>query len=86
MSSRKYKPDPATYLGVAKIFGIAPGEVMMVATHQDDLLAARHAGLTTAYVERPLEFGATRPKPVSPDSDDAFHVRSIVELAEKLGC
>jgi hypothetical protein len=30
-------------LGVAKIFGIAPGEVMMVAAHQDDLLAARHA-------------------------------------------
>jgi 2-haloacid dehalogenase len=43
--------------------------------------------LTTAYVERrPLEFGATRPKPVSPDPGDAFHVRSIVELAEKLGC
>lgn len=83
---KKYKPDPATYLGVAKIFDVAPGEVMMVATHQDDLAAARNAGLQTAYIERPLEFGPTRSKAVLPDAGDAFHVAGIVELADKLGC
>ena len=54
---RKYKPDPDTYLGVARVFDVAPEKVMMVAAHQDDLAAARACGLQTAYVERPLEFG-----------------------------
>ena len=26
---RKYKPDPATYLGVARVFDVAPSEVML---------------------------------------------------------
>lgn len=81
-----YKPDPAAYLGVAKVFGVAPGEVMMVATHQDDLAAARACGLATAYVERPHEFGADRPKYVKPDPALTLHARSFIHLAELLGC
>jgi 2-haloacid dehalogenase len=83
---RKYKPDPATYLGVAKIFGIAPEQVLMVAAHQDDLAAARSYGLKTAYIERPHEFGPAQPKDVSPDPDNTLHATSIVELAALLGC
>jgi 2-haloacid dehalogenase len=83
---RKYKPDPATYLGVSKIFGIAPEEVLMVAAHRDDLNAARKYGLKTAYIERPHEFGSAHPKDVSPDPDNTFHARNIVELAALLGC
>jgi 2-haloacid dehalogenase len=37
---RHYKPDPETYLGVAEIFDLEPGEVMLVAAHEDDLDAA----------------------------------------------
>lgn len=81
-----YKPDPAAYLGVAKVFGVAPGEVMMVATHQDDLAAARACGLATAYVERPYEFGADRPKHVRADPALTLHARSFIHLAELLGC
>ncbi len=83
---RAYKPDPATYLGVAKVFGVQPSEVMLVAAHQDDLAAARACGLRTAYIERPLEFGAKHPKDVSPDADNTFHAKSLVHLAEQLGC
>ncbi|KAF3996312.1 haloacid dehalogenase type II [Glaciimonas immobilis] len=83
---QKYKPDPATYLGVAKIFAIAPEEVMLVAAHQDDLNAAHKSGLNTAYVERPLEFGAARIKDVSPHPDNTFHATNILALAEMLGC
>lgn len=83
---KKYKPDPATYLGVSKIFDIAPSEVMMVAAHQEDLAGARHAGLKTAYIERPLEFGPNQPKDVSPNPENTLHAASIVELAEILGC
>lgn len=83
---RAYKPDPATYLGVARVFDVAPSEVMLVAAHQDDLAAARACGLRTAYIERPLEFGAKHPKDVSPDAANTFHARSLVHLAEQLGC
>jgi len=83
---KKYKPDPATYLGVAKIFDIAPSDVMLVAAHQDDLDGARNVGLKTAYIERPHEFGLTRQKDVSPNPENTFHAASIVELAEILGC
>jgi 2-haloacid dehalogenase len=83
---RAYKPDPATYLGVARVFDVAPGDVMLVAAHQDDLAAARACGLRTAYIERPLEFGAQHPKDVSPDAANTFHAKSLVHLAEQLGC
>ncbi len=36
-----YKPDPETYLGAAKLLCLKPGEVMMVAAHNQDLKAAQ---------------------------------------------
>jgi 2-haloacid dehalogenase len=83
---RKYKPDPATYLGVAQVFDVAPGDVMLVAAHQDDLAHARAAGLKTAYIERPLEYGPSQPKDVSANPENTLHARDIVDLAELLGC
>lgn len=83
---RAYKPDPATYLGVAQVFDLPPGEVMLVAAHQDDLAAARNCGLQTAYIERPTEFGAARPKDVSPASANTWHAKDFLALAEQLGC
>ena len=81
---RVYKPDPATYLGVAQTFDVTPEEVMLVAAHQDDLDAARACGLATAYIERPLEFGPTQVKDVSPDAANTWHARDLVHLAEQL--
>ncbi len=83
---RKYKPDPATYLGVADVFDVTPGQVILAATHHDDLAAARSCGLQTAYIERPLELGPTQPKDVSPQPGNTLHAKSIVHLAEMLGC
>jgi 2-haloacid dehalogenase len=83
---RAYKPDPATYLGVARVFDVLPGEVMLVAAHQDDLAHARAAGLETAYIKRPLEFGSSSPKDVSADPQNTFHARNFIELADILEC
>ena len=83
---RAYKPDPATYLGVAGVFDLKPEQVMLVAAHHDDLEGARRCGLRTAYIARPLEFGAARPKDVSPKPDNDLHASSIIALAEMLGC
>lgn len=82
---RAYKPDPATYLGVARVFDLPPGEVMLVAAHHSDLAAARACGLQTAYIERPLEFGADQPKDVSPQPGNDLHCRDFNELAARLG-
>jgi 2-haloacid dehalogenase len=82
---RAYKPDPAAYLGVAQTFDLKPEQVMLVAAHHDDLAAARACGLRTAYIERPLEFGAAHPKDVSPQPGNDLHCASMIELAETLG-
>lgn len=82
---RAYKPDPATYLGVANVFDVAPNEVMLVAAHHDDLAGARACGLRTAYIERPLEFGPNQPKDVSPQPGNDLHATSLGALAGLLG-
>jgi 2-haloacid dehalogenase len=68
------------------VFGVTPQEVMLVAAHQDDLAAARNCGLRTAYIERPLEFGAKRPKDISPAPENTYHAKDFLDLAEQLGC
>lgn len=83
---RAYKPDPRVYLGAASVFDVEPGQVMMVAAHQDDLAAARACGLQTAYIERPMELGAAHPKDVSPDPANTLHARDLMHLADLLGC
>lgn len=81
---RAYKPDPATYLGVAGVFDLAPHQVMLCAAHHDDLAAARACGLQTAYIERPFEFGANHPKDVSPQPGNGWHARDLMHLADLL--
>ena len=83
---RAYKPDPATYLGVAKVFDVEPSRVMLVAAHQYDLTAARACGLQTAYIERPTEFGAAQPKDISPCPANTRHAKDFLTLADQLGC
>lgn len=83
---RAYKPDPAAYLGVARVFDLPPERVALVAAHHDDLEGARACGLRTAYVERPHEFGAARPKDVSARPANDLHARDFLQLAGQLGC
>ena len=83
---RAYKPDPAVYLGVAKVFDLTPAQVMLVAAHHDDLEGARACGLRTAYIERPLEMGAAHPKDVSPQPGNDLHAMDLNALADQLGC
>ncbi len=54
-----YKPDPEAYLMVPQMFGVEPGQVMLVAAHPRDLAGAAGQGLRSCFVPRPLEFGPT---------------------------
>ena len=55
--ARSYKPEAAVYLAACAALRIAPEQAVMVACHPDDLTAAAAAGLKTAYVPRPMEWG-----------------------------
>lgn len=80
---RHYKPDPEAYLGVAKVFDVRPQEVMLVATHEDDLEAAQACGLQTAYVHRPAEYGP-RIKAVGDLARFDTQAADFIELDAKL--
>lgn len=80
-----YKPDPEAYLGCADLLGVAPGELMLVAAHPSDLRAARDAGLKTAFVSRPHEYGPNqRPHRVS-DGEFDVAATDFLDLADQLG-
>ncbi|MCV7287307.1 haloacid dehalogenase type II [Mycolicibacterium wolinskyi] len=82
---RHYKPDPEAYLGCAELLDVAPHELTLVAAHPSDLRAARAAGLGTAYVARPLEFGPGRaPHSVAQGEFDIV-ATDFGDLADQLG-
>jgi 2-haloacid dehalogenase len=81
---RVYKPSPAAYLGAAAVLRLEPGEVMLVAAHNDDLAAARNAGLATAFVPRPLEHGPGQTTDLTPASDWDAVAGDFIELARVL--
>jgi len=82
---KAYKPDPRAYLGAAEVLGLKPGEVMMTAAHNSDLVAASMQGLRTAFVARPKEYGPHQKKDMK--AEHAFDVvaTDFVDLAAKLG-
>jgi len=55
---RHYKPDPEVYRSAPEFLDLSPDQVMMVAAHIGDLKGAHDAGLKTAFVPRPLEYGS----------------------------
>ena len=81
-----YKPDPETYLGVARLLDLPPGRVMMAAAHNNDLLAAQNCGLMTAFFARPTEYGPHQKRDYEADGKWDFVARDIEDLASQLGC
>jgi 2-haloacid dehalogenase len=77
-----YKPAPELYLTAARLLRVKPGELMLVAAHPGDLAGARGAGLRTALVDRPLEYGPQTGERTDPDADES--VADLHQLAERL--
>lgn len=80
-----YKPDREAYLGCADLLDVPPDRLMLVAAHPTDLRAARGAGLMTAYVDRPLEYGPTHPPHRIEDSEFDVTATDFLDLADQLG-
>ena len=80
-----YKPQPQSYLGVAKILQLDPSEVMMCAAHNDDLAAARKVGLKTAFWPRPTEHGPEQKTNLVATEKWDIVAKDIRDLATQMG-
>jgi 2-haloacid dehalogenase len=80
-----FKPDPETYLGVARMMDLAPNQVMMAAAHNGDLGNARKCGLMTAFFPRPGEYGPNQKRDYAAEQDWDVVATDIQDLATKLG-
>src|SRR3954468_4653287 len=81
-----YKPDRETYLGAARLLGLEPRQVMMVAAHNGDLAAAQRYGLKTAFVARPTEYGPLQKHDFTADGDWDIVAGDFNGIAERMGC
>lgn len=81
-----YKPNPEAYITCAKWLGCRPEEILMVACHNFDLLAARKVGYRSAFVRRTDEWGAAGPPDPQPDPVHDIVVDDFGQLADQLGC
>ena len=80
-----FKPDPETYLGVARLLDLRPDQVMMAAAHNGDLAAARSHGLMTGFFPRPAEYGPHQKRDYAPDQDWDIVAADIQDMAAQLG-
>ena len=87
---RQYKPDPGSYLHAAELLRVSPDEIMMCAAHTNDLVAAKKAGLKTAFVYREMEKARDitnntfSEEPTVPLEFFDVHGKDFNELANKL--
>ena len=85
-TARAYKPMPEAYLASCRQLGLAPGSVMMVAAHNNDLKAAKAQGMKTAFVARPAEHGPGQSTDLAADPACVdVPARDFVDLAARLG-
>lgn len=82
--AQDYKPKPAVYHAACAALRLGPGDVMMVAAHEHDLAGARDAGLATAFIHRPDEFGPDRPTAPAQDEIWDFVADDLNALADQL--
>jgi 2-haloacid dehalogenase len=87
-----YKPHEQAYATAARWLSLPPEQVLMVACHNFDLNAAQLAGMRTAFVRRPDEWGPAGPPDPHPNRKydfiendfDALR-RSLVQRASPPG-
>ena len=82
--AQDYKPKPRVYLAACAALRLAPDQVMMVAAHNDDLHAARAAGLMTAFVPRPTEHGPGQTTDLTPEAAWEIIAADFHDLARQL--
>ena len=78
--AQNYKPEPEVYRACCTALRLPESEVVMVAAHNDDLVAARDTGLQTAFIARPTEHGEGQTKDLKASSDWDYVVTDFSQL------
>ena len=79
---RQWKPKREVYLYAAKIAGVQPEAMAMVAAHPWDLQGAKRAGLTTGWISRSgHDFNAAMDPPDATGASLTELVRNLLALA-----
>ncbi len=84
--AKHYKPDPEAYQMAASLLDLQTEQVLMVAAHKSDLVAAQKTGNRTAFITRPLEYGPDIKNDVSREKTFDLHALDFNDLADQLGC
>jgi 2-haloacid dehalogenase len=80
-----YKPHLKAYQTAARWLALEPHEILMVACHNFDLMAARAAGYRSVFVRRPTEWGPSGPPDPVPNPTHDLVVDTFFDLAQQLG-
>ena len=83
--AKTFKPEREAYLLAPTLLDLQPAQVMLVAAHDNDLRGAQAAGLHTALVPRPQEWGPNAPPLPEPDPSFDFVATDFTDLARQLG-
>ena len=81
--AQDYKPQAIVYQASARAFDLDLNETMMVAAHSSDLEAAAQAGLKTAFIGRPDEYGPGLGEHTATTPVD-FEAPNLLALARQL--
>jgi 2-haloacid dehalogenase len=68
----------------AELLDLAPDQVMLVAAHSNDLQGAQRAGLFTALVHRPFEWGPQGSEAQPEDPSFNYIAKDFLDLAQQL--
>lgn len=79
-----YKPLPEAYCRAARLLQSRPQEILMVACHNFDLMAAHQEGYRRAFVRRPDEWGEAGPPDPDPNPAIDIVVPGFAALADRL--
>lgn len=79
-----YKPHREAYVTAARWLNLAPDRILMVACHNFDLNAAHEAGLRTAFVARPDEWGPAGPPDPQPNMAYDHVVEGFAALCDQV--
>ena len=82
----QYKPHPQAYLNSAKALYLDPGQCMLAAAHNGDLMAARGVGFQCAFIPRPTEYGPAQDMDLQAENDYEIVAADFNDLADQLGC
>ena len=80
--ARAYKPAPEVYRTAARLLGVEPASSCSSPRTRGTSQGAREAGLRTAFVDRPLEYGPGSPAREDPEAD--VSAGDLHELAQRL--